>query len=109
MLISSMPVHRLLEDLAEGLVEGLGHPICLGVITGGVVPFNLVLLHEFVDLLGLESFGVVRGNTMWYAKAVDDVSLEEVDDIAALHFSEWYGLCPLGKVVCGSENEMVPS
>ena len=46
MLVSPVPCHRLLEYLAERLVESLDRTVSLRVVAGGVVPLDLVLLHD---------------------------------------------------------------
>jgi hypothetical protein len=50
MPVPSVPMHHLFEDLAEHLVERFDRPVCLGVLAGGVVPLDLVLLHGPVHL-----------------------------------------------------------
>ena len=75
MPVSPIPCHRLLEYLAERLVEGFDRPVGLRVVAGGVVPLDLVLLREPVHLVGLEGLAVVGGDPMRYPKAIYDVSL----------------------------------
>jgi len=75
MPISLVPCHRLLEYLAKCLVEGLYCAVGLRVVAGGVVPLDLVLLHELVHLVGLEGLAVVGGDAMRYPKVIYDVSL----------------------------------
>ena len=75
MPVSPISCHRLLEYLAERLVESLDRAVSLRVIAGGVVPLDLVLLREPVHLVGLEGLAVVRGDPMRYSKAIYDVSL----------------------------------
>ena len=75
MPVSPIPCHRLLEYLAEHLVESLDRTVSLRVVAGGVVPLDLVLLREPVHLVGLEGLAVVGGDPMRYPKAIYDVSL----------------------------------
>ena len=51
MPVSLVPCHRLLEYLAERLVEGFDRPVGLRVVAGGVVPLDIVLLREPIHLV----------------------------------------------------------
>ena len=75
MPVSLIPCHRLLEYLAERLVESLDRAVSLRVVAGGVVPLDLVLPREPVHIVGLEDLAVVGGDPIRYPKAIYDVSL----------------------------------
>ena len=51
MPVSLVSCYRLLEYLAERLVESLDRAVSLRVVAGGVVPLDLVLLREPINLV----------------------------------------------------------
>ena len=102
-------MYCFLQYFAERLIERFDRPICLRVITSGVILLDFVLFNEPMHLGRPKRFGIVRSDAVWNPEAIYDVSLQEVDDIGTFHLAQWYCLCPLGEVVRCSKNEMMTS
>jgi hypothetical protein len=75
MPISLIICDRLFENFTQHVIKCLRQAICLRIIIRGVIPCDVTFCNKSLHLVGLESFGIVGGDSMRNSKAIYNMSL----------------------------------
>jgi hypothetical protein len=75
MAISSIPCDPLFENFTQHLIKCLHQAVCLRIITRRIIPHDVIFCNKPLYLVGFESLGVVRSDSMRNTKAIYDMLL----------------------------------